>query len=118
MNACPLFDYVEAQKRRDRGMALAAHAQNRKVPKWSDIAYEAIVNVARRQIHVHVDDVLKAGVPEPHHFNAWGHVWKRAIDNEIIQPSAERRPCTVDPRKNLHNYPVYFSRIYDPRCTP
>jgi hypothetical protein len=107
-----------ARDRRDHGMALASHAQERKAPRWTDIAYAAIEDIARRQIHVHVDDVLQAGVPRPKHPNAWGAVWMRAIRNDIIQRTNQTRLCTVDPGKNAHRYPVYFSRIHDPRCTP
>lgn len=115
MSAADLFSYAEARERRDRGMALAEAAQNRKVPRWSDIAYAAIENVARRQVHVFVDDVLAAGVPEPAHFNSWGPVWKRAIDNGVLQRTNQTR-VSADPKKHCHSYPIYFSQIYDPRC--
>lgn len=100
----------QARERRDVGMSRAVVAQG---PKWADIAYQAIERVARRQIHVHVDDVLQEGVPQPAHFNSWGAVWMRAIRNEIIQRTNQTRPCTVDPNKNAHRYPVYFSRIFN-----
>jgi hypothetical protein len=108
-----LLEY--ARLRRDDGMAMASQAQDETQPNWSQIAYQAIENIARRQVHIHIDHVLCAGVPQPHHPNAWGSVWMRAIRNGIIQRSSETRPCTVDPIKNAHRYPVYFSRIYDPR---
>jgi hypothetical protein len=108
--AADLFSY--AKESRDIGMSLAVSAQG---PRWADIAYAAIERVARRQVHVHVDDVLREGVPDPTHFNAWGAVWMRAIKNGIIQRSNQTRPCTVDPGKHAHSYPIYFSRIHDPR---
>ena len=108
-----MISYIEAQRRRDEGVALAANAQGQ---RWSDRAYQAIEAIARRSVHVHIDQVLRAGVPRPDHPNAWGAVWLRAIRAGIIQRSAETRPCTVDPGKHAHRYTVYFSRIHDPRC--
>lgn len=101
--------FAWAKDRRDVGMTRAAQAQG--IP-WSALAYGAIERVARRQAHVHIDDVLREGVPQPHHFNAWGAVWMRAIRDGVIQRSNQTKPCTVDPLKNAHRYPVYFSRIY------
>ena len=109
-----LFQY--AQQQRDRGMNIAVSAQDAEVPRWSDIAYAAIERVARRQIHVHIDNVLAENVPRPAHANAWGAVWMRAIRNGIIQRSNETRPCKADSGKHAHRYCVYFSCIHDPRC--
>jgi hypothetical protein len=109
-----LFAY--AQQLRDRGMDVAVSAQDAEVPRWSDIAYAAIERVARRQIHVHIDDVISENVPKPAHANAWGAVWTRAIRNGIIQRSNETRPCKTDVSKHCHRYFIYFSRIHDPRC--
>lgn len=107
-----LFAFTEAKERRDAGMARAAAAQDRDTPKWSDIAFAAIERVARRQPHVHVDDILAENVPEPEHYNAWGGVWSRAIKRDIIQRSNQTRPCKRDAKKHAHASPVYFSRIY------
>lgn len=109
MSALDLFAWDEAQRRRDRGMQLAANAQGQ---RWADIAYAAIERIARRQVHVHIDDVLRAGVPQPEHPNAWGGPWMRAIRRGVIQRSNQTKPCTVDKRKHAHQYPVYFSRVY------
>lgn len=113
MTATDLFAYAAAKALRDVGMSRAERAQGQ---RWSDIAYAAIERVARRQVHVHVDDVLREGVPPPAHFNAWGAAWLRAIRNGLIQRSNQTRPCTVDPNKHAHRYVIYFSRIHDPRC--
>lgn len=113
MSAAPdLFAFAEARALRDEGMSLAACAQGQ---RWCDLAYAAIEAIARRQIHVHVDDVLTFGVPQPASPNAWGAVWMRAIKSGIIQRSNQTRPCTVHKRKHAHRYPVYFSRVRDPR---
>jgi hypothetical protein len=113
------LDLLEwARKDRDAGMSRASDAQDRKVPGWADLAYAAIETVARTQATVHIDDVLRLGIPQPKHPNAMGAVWLRAIRNEIIQRSNQTRPCSVDRRKHAHQYPVYFSRICDPRCAP
>lgn len=107
-----MLELIEARKLRDEGMALAAHAQGQ---RWSDMAYAAIKAVAQRQVHVSINDVLREGTPEPVHPNAWGHVWLRAIREGIIQRTNQTVLCTVHKRKHAHRYPVYFSRIYDPR---
>lgn len=108
-----LFAYADARALRDIGMARASQAQGK---PWADVAYAAIERIARRQVTVHIDDVLQEGIAQPHHHNAWGAVWLRAIRNQIIQRSNQTRPCTVDRGKHAHRYTVYFSRIYDPRC--
>lgn len=107
-----LFAYADAKALRDIGMTRASQAQGK---PWSEVAYAAIERVARRQVTVHIDDVLREGIPAPHHPNAFGAVWMRAIRNQIIQRSVETRPCTVDRGKHAHRYVVYFSRICDPR---
>lgn len=103
-----LFEY--AQKRRDRGMALAADAQDRVEPTWSDDALRAIETVARRQATVHVDDVLPLVSPPAHH-NAWGSIWLHAIRAGVIVKTDRRRRST-DPKKHAHEYPVYASRLW------
>lgn len=103
-----LFAFAEARAQRDAGMAsAAAHS-----PSFMEAAFQAIERVALRQIHVHVDDVLAEGVPAPHHPNAWGAVWMRAIRAGIIQRSNQTRPCKTDAKKHAHQYPIYFSRVY------
>lgn len=118
MSAQLAFDLDGARQRRDTGMALAAAAQDHDEPRWTDIAYAAIERVARRQPHVHVDDVLAENVPPPAHYNAWGACWMRAIKRGIIQRSNQSRPCRTDSGKHAHQYPIYFSRIHDPRYQP
>lgn len=106
----PLFAWDAARRLREAALAqVEAHA-----PNWHDRAYRAIEEIARRQIHVHIDDVLAAGVPQPHHPNAWGAVWMKAIRKEIIQRTNQTRPCAVDPKKHGHRYPIYFSRVFHP----
>jgi hypothetical protein len=117
MSGSPPDLFAFAQARRDAGMAQAeANAR----PDFSAAAFAAIERVARQQVHVHIDAVLAAmavtGAPAPHHPNAWGPVWLRAIRSGIIQRTTETRPCQSDPKKNAHRYPVYFSLIFDPRA--
>ena len=104
-----LLDY--AKRQRDAGMSLATAAQDSIDPEWSDLAYAAIVNVARCQSEVHVDDVLRTFNRKPDHPNSWGAVWMKAIRNRIIKHSGSVRPCTVDPAKHAHQYPLYRSLI-------
>jgi hypothetical protein len=112
--ASDLFTYAEALALRDAGLAQAASHSHR----FADLAYAAIERVARRQVHVHVDDILAENVPQPNHYNAWGQVWMRAIRDGLLQRSNQTRPCKTDAGKHAHRYPIYFSLIYDPRIAP
>jgi hypothetical protein len=109
-----LFAHAElrktAERLRDRGMGLAADAQDRTIPNWSALAYMAILAVARMQETVHVDDVKAIFPHEPHHFNAWGAVWMRAIKDGVIERTGAMRPST-DPRKHKHQYALYRSLL-------
>lgn len=109
-----LFTYVEGRALRDEGMERAASHS----PRFVDLACAAIKRVAKRQRHVHVDDVMPECGAEPAHPNAWGAAWTRAIREGIIQRTNQTRPCKTDPKKRAHNYPVYFSLIFDPRSAP
>ena len=103
-------DLVEmAEDLRNRGMTLAAKAQDHVEPEWAELAFQAIVTAARRQSTVHVDDVWPKVAP-PHHHNAWGSVWMRAIKGKIIEKTTARRH-SIAPRKHKHEYPVYRSLI-------
>lgn len=105
-----VVDLVElAEELRNRGMTLAANAQDQKEPEWADEAFKAIVTAARCNSKVHVDDVWPKVAP-PHHHNAWGAVWMRAIKARVIEKTSERRH-SIAPRKHKHEYPVYRSLI-------
>lgn len=106
------MDLVElAEHLRDRGMALAECAQEFVSPLWSERAYAALLKIARRQHHVHVDDVLREFTEAPSHPNAWGAVWHRAIREHNLIHSGRVKPST-DPTKHKHSYPIYMSLIY------
>jgi hypothetical protein len=104
-----LFDF--AQRRRERGMGFAADAEDREQPGFAEAAYSVIRSIAEKQPTVHVDDVLAVCPVAPHHPNAWGAVWMRAIRDRIIAHSGMVRPCRTDAKKNAHRYPVYRSLI-------
>ncbi|MPZ57581.1 MAG: hypothetical protein GEU91_13995 [Rhizobiales bacterium] len=106
-----LFAFADAKSRRDAGMAQAE--QHGSSFAWR--AYHAIEALAFNQPTVHVDDVLRQGVREPHHSNAWGAVWMRAIRSGLIERTSETRPCTRDPKKHAHRYPVYRSLVFGGR---
>jgi len=107
----PLFDHALAQRRRDRGIALAADAQDRTTPGWGDYAYDTIKLVAQRQATVHVDDVLRIFNVRPAHPNCWGAPWQRAIKDGVIARTGTVRP-SADAKKNAHQYPVYRSLLF------
>ena len=100
-----------AERLRDRGMARAADAQDRAVIGWSELAYLAILNVARMQETVHTDDVRAIFPHEPDHPNAFGAVWLRAIRDGVIERTGTVRAST-DPRKHSHQYPIYRSLTF------
>jgi hypothetical protein len=104
-----LFTY--AQGRRERGMGLAADAEDRAQPEFAEVAFTIIRALAERQETVHVDDVLARCHLKPHHPNAWGAVWMRAIRERLIAHSGMVRPCRTDTKKNAHQYPVYHSLV-------
>lgn len=104
-----LFEYATAVAARNVGMQTAAEAQG---DAWAADAYAAIVSVARRQLIVHVDDVLKVFHRQPEHYNAWGAVWMKAIRQGILRRTGTVRPCKAHSRKHAHQYPVYASAIY------
>jgi hypothetical protein len=105
-----IVDLVElAEDLRNRGMTLASRAQDHVELAWSEQAFQAIVKVARCQSTVHVDDIWPKVAP-PHHHNAWGAVWMRAIKGRIIEKTDGRRH-SIAPRKHKHEYPVYRSLI-------
>jgi hypothetical protein len=107
-----LFDYGRRQAilERDRGMALAAKAEDQHQPDWNDQALALICELAHRQQLIHVDDVRPRIAP-PAHSNSWGSVWMRAIRAQVIEKSGERRRSS-DPKLHAHDYPVYRSLIW------
>lgn len=107
------MDLVQlAEELRDRGMSLASRAQEARTPGWHELAYQAIVAIARRSPVVHIDIVLAEFTLRPTHANAWGSVWMRAIRKRVIERTGQMLPCTTDARKHKHLYPVYRSLIY------
>jgi hypothetical protein len=104
-----LFEYATAL--RDRGMGLAADAQDRARPAFREIALSAIKRIASRQSTVHVNDLFNEIVERPEHPNCMGSIWKEAAHNDWIIMTDQTRQC-VDPRKHRHRSPVYRSLIY------
>ena len=77
-----LFEYaLKAKRQRDAGMQqAAAHADD-----FCEFAYACLLRIARRQIHVHVDDLLlELDGRRPSSPNAMGSVWVRAMRAGII----------------------------------
>ena len=105
------MDLVElADHLRDRGMSLAARAEDFTQPDFAQAAYMAIRAVALRQETLFVDDVLRQCLVTPSHPNAFGAVWMRAIRDGVIEPTGQRRKSS-DPKKHAHQYPIYRSLI-------
>jgi hypothetical protein len=106
-----LMDLVDlAEHLRNRGMSLAARAEDFVQPDFAQAAYIAIRAVALRQELLHVDDIRRQCLIEPSHFNSWGAVWMRAIRDGLIERTGQYRKST-DPKKHAHQYPIYLSLI-------
>ena len=103
------FRAKQGKLNRDAGMATAAAAQG---ALFGETAYALLVALARRQEFVHIDDMLRNCALKPRHFNAWGHVWMRALKNGVIEHSGRTALCQEDPGKNAHRYPIYRSLIF------
>jgi hypothetical protein len=113
-----LFSHAEeAEARKRDGMKLALIAQDEKVPEWSELAFRAIVAIAKRQETVHIDDLLREFSAAPEHPNAWGSIWQRALREDVIVHSGRVRTCRGDPKKNAHQYPIYQSLVFKGETT-
>jgi hypothetical protein len=111
--ATSLFDW--AAHNRDVGMVEAEFAEALTGSDYSEALYAAICHVARRQCEVHIDHVLAHCKVKPRHPNASGQPWRRAIKDGVITHSGRVRPCVSDPIKNLHQYPIYNSGLFNGR---
>jgi len=108
MMDAPLLKWGEQQ--RDRGMGLAADAQDRARPHFREAALVAIKRIALRQNTVHANDLYTEVLGEADHPNCWGSIWKEAATNGWIIMTDTTRQC-VDPKKHRHRSPVYRSLI-------
>jgi hypothetical protein len=97
---------------RDIGIDLARDAQDRRDSTWSVRAYAALLELARRQPLIHIDDFLLAFPERPDRPNANGHIWIKARREGVLVPSGENRKCMTDGGKHSHIYPVYRSMIF------
>jgi hypothetical protein len=114
MESASLFDW--AAHNRDVGMVEAEFAETLSGSDYPEALYAAICHVARRQIEVHIDDVLLHCKVQASHPNAGGAVWVRAIKDGVIIRTGTIRPCVSDPGKHKHNYPVYRSGLFHGRA--
>ena len=96
---------------RDGGSETARIAEECENPGWSMRAYLALAGLAREKPELHTDDLTKAFVEPPHHYNAWGAIWLQAIRDGIIERTGAYR-ASADPKKHAHVYPIYRSRMY------
>lgn len=114
MQSAPsLFDY--AASLRDAGMVEAEFAETLTGSDYSEALYASICHVARRQVEVHIDDVLRHCKVQASHPNAAGSAWVRAIKDGVIERTGMVRPCVSDKIKRVHNYPVYRSGLFHGR---
>jgi hypothetical protein len=100
---------------REAGMSLAAAAQERASPGWSDRAFAEMRRLARQQETVFTDDLTPFLEQDPApHFNAIGSIWLRAVKAGIIERTSATRWST-DPKKHAHACPVYRSMVFGAR---
>lgn len=111
-----LLEWGEAA--RDRGMALAVDAQERKEPDFENIIVGALRRIAMRQATVHSNDlyheVFENGlVRRPENFNCMGAIWRKCAHPEpgFLIMTDKSRPCN-DPLKRAHRSPVYASGVF------
>jgi hypothetical protein len=104
-----LFDYGAAA--RERGMGLAADAEDAHNPDFRELALNAIRRIAKRQSTVHVNDLFAEITERPVHPNCMGSIWREAAKNDWIIMTDRTRQC-IDPKKHRHRSPVYQSLIY------
>lgn len=100
---------------RDAGMIEAEFAEVLSGSDYVTALRAAIDHVARRQLEVHADDVLRLVKVKPMSPNSAGFVWVQAIKDGTLIKTGRTRPCKSDPVKHLHNYPVYRSGIFHRR---
>jgi len=93
---------------RDAGVAAAQRAQDKADPVWKELAYAALLRVAERQAWVHRDDVAAECGLSPHHANAWGAVWLKAVKQGVLVDKGRSRR-TTDPGKHAHKYTLWYS---------
>lgn len=103
----PLLEPTGAHLR-DAGVAAAEKAQDKADPVWKELAYAALLRVAERQAWVHRDDVAAECGLSPHHPNAWGAIWMKALRAGVLVDKGRSRK-TTDKGKHVHRYPLYYS---------
>jgi len=109
----PLFEHAAAEEaaKRDGGIARATSAQP---IGWPEYAYGVLVDLARDEPTVHVDQFYARITWFGGHPNAMGGIWTRAIKAGVLVNTGQLRPTRL-PGKNAHGCPVYRSLIYGQR---
>jgi hypothetical protein len=103
----------EGNRRKEEGMHLAADAQDHHDEEWAREALADIRAVALDQPFLDAEDVRAYGVPEPKHSNAWGSVWRSAINKGwIIETQEEPRRNSKRPEAHGAKMTRYKSRIW------
>ena len=101
------IDLFEGSKLRDQGISQALENANEKCEKWSEIAYQFLLNYTKYNRQFLAEDVRQASegiVPEPPSKRAWGGVFLAARNSKLIMaigfgmvknPKAHRTPATL-----------------------
>lgn len=98
-------DLFGAKAARDAGFASVA----KNAGGWRPAAIAAIAALPQGYEGTGEDirlDLLKAGLAEPHHHNAWGEVTKEAIKRGLIHRTGELRNMRTK-RSHARATPVY-----------
>ncbi len=104
---------ITGEELRDEGMALSAEAEDRNNPGWDERALDAIRFVAEDNEYFTSDDVREHFSEEPHHPNAWGAVWKKAVRLRWIEEATDKpRVKSRRPLAHASKIPVYKSHLW------
>ncbi len=107
----PLFEHAAAAEaaKRDEGIARATSGQP---IGWPEYAYSVLVELARTNQTVHVDQFVPALQWQGGHPNAMGGVWLKAIKNGVLDREPVAYEPTRLPGKHLHRSPRYRSLVF------
>lgn len=81
-------DLFAARQRRDVGMQSSYQHAEQDVPEWGDLAYNYLLDYARRHGDFLIEDVRASAagyVPEPPELRAWGAVINKAARRGLIR---------------------------------
>lgn len=102
----------EGLRLKDAGMTLAIEAEFRDDRWWRLYALRALRGLCEEQEYLDSDD-LHRKMTKPNHANAWGSVWKKAIERGwIIETIDQPRRRSIRPEAHGAKMTRYESLIW------